>query len=392
MGDVHGVAGFSRNAVAALRRARPYRRDDPTGRATLLLKEAGLHQRLGEYVTSLRLLAHARGALRDVEGPLADSVRSRLATRYSFGKYLQHDYSGALRWSETGVREARASGDDDALAYAYNTRHTACFHAGVAEEEPYGELALAAYESTGDLRMQAHCLNNLAIGAMQDGVWDRSAELLDRAAGMFRRIGDTANEANALYNRADLLIRQRRFAAAEPLLQAAMRAATAADDRELVALATREYGRARAGGAGNDDAVTAFDTARVIFAERGLAEELSTLDEAVAEHLLAAGDFDAAIDQAGSAIARAGELHHDSALGALYRVRGSALLSAGRYADARAAFTAGLNSPDGGDGRREYAFNLLGLAEVAARTGAGEGGAAVGGAGARQGGLGVVAR
>lgn len=213
-------------------------------------------------MTSSRLLAHARGMLRDSHGDGAESMRSRLATRYSFGRYLQGDHAAALRWSEVGVREARLSGDRDALAYAYNTRHIACIHAGVALDESYGELALAAYEDLGELRMQGHCLNNLTISAMHDGQWDRSAGLLDRAAGMFRRVGDTANEANAPYNRADLHIRQRRVAQAEPLLVVALRAAQAADDSELVALVNRESGRARAGLGYPDEAMQRFEAAR----------------------------------------------------------------------------------------------------------------------------------
>jgi class 3 adenylate cyclase/tetratricopeptide (TPR) repeat protein len=369
VGDVRDIAGFTRDAVAAFRRARPYRREDPLGRAGVMLKEAGLHQRLGDFVTSLRLLSHARGVARTATGDLADSVRSRLATRYAFGKYLQGDYLAAVRWSAVGVSEARLSGDNESLAYAYNTRHIACLHAGIPEDEDYGQLALAGYEALGDLRMQGHCLNNLAISAMHEGQWNRSAELLDRAAGMFRRVGDTANEANAQYNRADLLIRQRRFAPAEPLLAAALRAAQAADDRELVALANRESGRARAGLGYPDDALLRFEAARVGFTELGLAQEAISLDEAVADCFIEAGEPNQAIELAGSTLARAKALRLEGALASLHRVLGSALVAAGRHGEARAEFEQGLLSPGGGDGRREYALNLLGLAELAARDG-----------------------
>lgn len=92
-----------------------------------------------------------------------------------------------------------------------------------------------------------------------------------------------------------------------------------------------------------------------------------SLDEATADCLILAGDVGAAIALAGAAITQARELHVDSALASLHRVHGSALYAAQRYADARAAFEAGLLRPDGSDGRREYALNLLGVAEVAAR-------------------------
>jgi tetratricopeptide (TPR) repeat protein len=365
LGDVRDIAGFSRDAVVAYRRARPYRRGDPIGLATLMLKEAGVHQRLGAFVTSLRLLSHARGVLAGAAGADADAVRSRLATRYAFGKYRQGDRHAALRWSEVGVHEARASGDQDALAYAYNTRHLACIQAGVAEDEPYGELALAISERVGDLRMQAHCLNNLAISAMQDGHWDRSAAQLDRAADIFRRIGDTANEANAQYNRADLLIRQRRFTEAEPLLAAALRAAQAADDQELVALVARETGRVLAGEGRVHEALARFDAALASFSELGLPLELIGLETALADCLTDAGDVDRAISVANEAVARAEELHAESLLAAVHRVRGRALLAAGRDDDARAAFEEGLHCSDGGDGRHEYALNILGLARLA---------------------------
>ena len=332
-----------------------------------MLKEAGVHQRLGSFVTSLRLLSHARGVLADAAGPDAAAARSRLATRYAFGKYLQGDRRAGLRWSEVGVREARASGDQDALAFAYNTRHLACVQAGVAEDEPFGELALATYEQIGDLRMQAHCLNNLAISAMQDGQWDRSAARLDRAVDIFRRVGDTANEANAQYNRADLLVRQRRFTEAEPLLAAALRAAQAADDRELVALVTRETGRVLAGEGRLHEALARFDAARSGLTELRLPLELLGLETALADCLADAGDVNRAISVANEAVARAEELHAESLLAAVHRVRGRALLAAGRDDDARAAFEAGLRCPDGGDGRHEYALNLLGLAQLAIR-------------------------
>ena len=47
--------------------------------------------------------------------------------------------------------------------------------------------------------------------ALQEGRWPLAQERLERAAELMRRVGDTANEAIATYNRADLAIRQGRF-------------------------------------------------------------------------------------------------------------------------------------------------------------------------------------
>ena len=364
LGDVREIAGFTSDAVRTYRRARPYRRGEPMARASLLLKEAGLHQRLGAFGTSLRILAHARGVLGAVPGPRADALRSRLATRFAFAKYVQGEYGAAMRWSAIGVSEARASDDRDALAYAFNTRHLAHLRAGAAEAEPYGELALAMYEQSGDLRMQAHCLNNLAISAVKEGRWTYSAELFSRAARLFERVGDTANEANVRYNTADLLIRQHRFAEAEPLLAAARRVAQAADDHELVALVARESGRAFTGQGRYDEALLEFTRARAGFAELGLTLETMLLDAAVAEWLVDVGDPSAAVTLTVTTLARAGDAQADGELAGLHRLHGIALARTGRHAEARTAFEAALSSPDGDDGRRTHALAALDLMDV----------------------------
>ena len=184
---------------------------------------------------------------------------------------------------------------------------------------------------------------------------------MDEAAGIFRRIGDTADEANAQYNRADLLIRQHRFAEAEPLLASAFRAAVAAGDRELVALATREMGQALAGLGRPSEALEQLETARLGFTGLGLAQEVVILDEAVAQCQLALGDHDGAIATATDALERARDLQMDSTLASLRRVQGLALSAAGRPEEARAAFDAGLQTR-GSDGGRDYALTLLGIA------------------------------
>jgi class 3 adenylate cyclase/tetratricopeptide (TPR) repeat protein len=368
LGDAADLAGSSQEALSAYRRARTLRREDAVARASLALKEAGLLQRVGSYPTSLRLLSHARGLLSEVPGAQADALRSRLSTRRAFAHYLTAQSRGALRWSEVGVREARASRDDDALAFAFNTRHLACIQAGVVEAEPYGELALAAYDRLGDLRMQGHCLNNLAIGLMQDGRWDDSADRLERAAVLFTRIGDTVNEANTRYNLADLLIRQRRFDEAVPLLGAARRTAAAAGDRELVGLAERELGRALTGAGDPDAAGGHLDAAREVFLDLDLAHELITLDAAVAEREIALGAPEAAIETVSAAIERA----HDAAmlLAGLYRVRGDALLAAGDPERAALDYAEGAEHSAAGDGGKERALNILGGAQAARLTGA----------------------
>jgi class 3 adenylate cyclase/tetratricopeptide (TPR) repeat protein len=364
LGDIRDIAGLSAEAADAYHRARAFVQEDQVMVANLMFKEASIAQRIGKFSASLRLLSRGRRLLDGASGPDVDAARSRLATRYSFGKYLQGKYDEATRWSAIGADEARRAGDNEALAYAYNTMHLAYMHAGRAEEEPYGELALAVYEEIGNLRMQGHCLNNLAIGALQDGRWDLSSQLLQRAAGMFQRVGDTANEANSEYNRADLLIRQGRYTEAAPLLRAALRAARAVDDHELVALVLREQGRTLMGLGRLEEATARFDDARPRFVSLGLPQELIALDAAQAECLMFSGRLDDALYLASAALNRARALHATALVSVLLRIQAFALLVAGRHMEAGRTLEAGLQSSNRADGQHERALMLMALART----------------------------
>jgi predicted ATPase/class 3 adenylate cyclase len=364
LGDVRDLAGLSTEAADAYHRGRRFAAGDPVLLARMICKEASIAQRLGKFAASLRLLSRGRAVLDGVSGADAEAARSRLATRYAFGKYLQGKYQHAMQWTAIGASEARGAGDRDALAYAYNTMHLAYLHAGRAEEQPFGELALAIYQQLGDLRMQGHCLNNLAIGAMQDGRWTLCSDLLDRAAELFRRVGDTANEANTVYNRADLLIRQGRFGEVAPLLASALRAACAVDDHELVALVLRERGRMLSGLGQHEEALAVFDDARGRLVSLGLRQEVIGLEGAVAECLMLSGRLDEASIVVAGALARARGLHASMLLAPLLRIQGFGLLAAGRLDEARSALQAGLRSPDGADGQHEHALMMMAMAQI----------------------------
>lgn len=364
LGDVRDMAGLSTEAADAYRHGRRFAIGDPIFEARLMFKEGSIAQRVGKFSTSLRLLSRGRAVLGGASDAAANATRSRLATRYAFGRYLQGKYRDAMRWSAIGADEARRADDREALAYAYNTMHLAYLHAGHPEEQPYGEMALAIYEEIGDLRMQGHCLNNLAIGAMQAGRWELSSDLLHRAADLFRRLGDTANEANAVYNRADLLIRQGRFAEAEPLLATALRVARTADDHELVALAQREQGRTLCGLGRWDEARERFDDARDRLLQLDLPQEVIALDAAVAECLLLSGHIDEGAVLVADALARARALRATPLMAPLLRVQGFGLLAAGRVREARSVLEAGIPLAGGTDGQYEHALIMLALTHI----------------------------
>ena len=282
LGDVADLAGLSRRAIAAYRQARDWARGEPILLASLMNKEAALHQRVGELTTALRIVAYAR-RLAAGPSPEASSVRSRLSARRSFVHYLRSRHDEALRWSAIALEEAQRGVDASALAYAYNLRELTLSAAGQVSEEKYGELALASYELSGDLMMQAKCLNNLGIRAFQEGAWPLAAERYAEAARRSQRVGDTANEANCIYNLAELRVRQRRFDEAEPLLAEAHQLARVADDVEGLALIALETGKMRVGQGRAGAARLSFEAAREGFTKAGLDHELLDVGAGLAE-------------------------------------------------------------------------------------------------------------
>jgi tetratricopeptide (TPR) repeat protein len=180
------------------------------------------------------------------------------------------------------AREAEDSAEKSALAHAYNGLHNAHHFAGVTPEVPYGRLALLAYEELGDLGGQGHSSTILGIEALDAGRFTEALEFFARARQMFGRLGDAANEANATYNHADVLLQQAHYEEAEPLLHDALSIARAVEDDELVALVLRETGRAYVGMGRFADAERYLDDARNRFTSLGLTEELAPLEVAAA--------------------------------------------------------------------------------------------------------------
>jgi class 3 adenylate cyclase/tetratricopeptide (TPR) repeat protein len=359
LGDVRALAGMSPEAVDAYRLARVHLSTQPVASAGLMYKEARTQLRLGKFSQSLRVLSRGIRLLADIDEAPAAAVRSQLATRYGFGRYLQGRSRDAIRWCMTGAQEAERAQDKAALAEAYNVLHLAHLHSERREDAPYGNLALQIYLELGDLAGEGHCTNNLAIGAHQEGRWADAEQMFGRAAEIFARIGDVPNEGNAIYNRADLLVRQARFAEAEPLLQEVLRTARAVSDEELVALALRESGKACAGLRQIQRAAQYFEDARVRFEQLGLARELVDLDAAVAELQLRSGHPESAVALLDVAIGRCRDGGAADLLPRLLRLRAIAYLELDAVSSATADIEAGLRAHDGSDGGYELAMLLL---------------------------------
>lgn len=367
-GDVADLAGLSREAVDSYRRAKKLIRDDALAVAALTVKETRIHQRLGAFVTASRIATHARSRLQATSGAQAAAARSMLAGRVAVIHHLRSRHSDALRWSRVSLDEAKQSEDPTALAFAYNYRELIVTAAGEQPDEPYGELALASYTAAGNLLGQGHGLTNLAIRSLADGDWDRAVNRFEAATELFHRVGDTASEANAMYNRSDVLQRQARYEESEPLLIAARRGALVADDPELVALVDRELGKVRLGQGRLDEARALLEGARAALAELGLEAEVIDASVALTHVLVVEGDRRAARAMSAALLADAVAAGADELLARIHWLLGASLMQSAEWDAAEAAFAAGRDAAAHWDGGHVRALNLVGLVAVAPHT------------------------
>ncbi len=294
LADSYFVLGRTDDAEASYARARRHVRGDPVVLASIIEKEARIDHRRRRLTRAMQRITRGLHALEPLEGRDAEVARSLLARRYAFSRYSQGRVDDAIRWARTAAEAAQRSRDADALAQAYEMLNAVHAGSGRRESAPYGRMALRAYVGLGNLPRQGHCLNNLAVQAFNRSKWNDALADYRRAAEICRRIGDSANESHALYNQAELLVRQGRSQDAAGLLEEVLRNAAAVQDDELVALARREQARVIADRGDLDGAVYTLREARDLFAALEEESEVLTTDLVLAEVLLDAEHTDRA--------------------------------------------------------------------------------------------------
>ena len=96
------------------------------------------------------------------------------------------------------------------------------------QDDGYYREALGLFQATGNLSMQAYVESNLGILYAMAGRWSEAVELFRKAAASSLKIGDAVGAAEISENLGELLVKQRRYDEAEPVLQDALRVMRAA--------------------------------------------------------------------------------------------------------------------------------------------------------------------
>ncbi|KQZ67582.1 hypothetical protein ASD66_21920 [Nocardioides sp. Root151] len=372
LGDALFLCGRSDAADTAYHQAGWASGHSSSGTALLMLKLAKVAQRQGRHSLALRRLTLGLRSAGASPDPDSAAHRARILARRAVVLISQGRYGAAEVAAREAVAVALLADETDARAQAHLVLHSVHLFTGTPDLDHHGEAALRLFEETGDLGGQAHSLNNLAMRRLLQGDWAQALEMFGRAAAMFAKVGDAANEANASYNRADLLNRQGRYAEVAVQLEGVMRVARAVGDEELVGLVLREQGRALSRD-GRPEGQALLLSARALLDGLGEPHEVTDTDIALAEAHLMAGRPRPALDTSAAAIAAARALGAVTLLPSAYRIRAAALMELDDLPGAALALTEGLELSSATELAHERGFLRVVAARHATLTGRGNG-------------------
>jgi tetratricopeptide (TPR) repeat protein len=142
----------------------------------------------------------------------------------------------------------------------------------------YLKEALTIFERLGDLRRQAAVCANLGFVCAYAGRWNEGVKWLTSARDQYTYIGDVVRAADPALNLGEMLVKQRRYDEAEPVLRDAIRVLRAAHFTEGVNRAEIQLSR--------------------ILIERGMLAEAESMLERVQREFVQAGQPVAALEAA----------------------------------------------------------------------------------------------
>lgn len=318
-----------------LRAAKRYAGGSATAVGAIMLKQAVLSMRSGQFQKALVRIALALRRLEHARGKEAGAVRARVMVARAGVRFFQNQRVKAIRWARLAEKEAKRSGARDALAQAYKTLDVAFKENGQLEKAIYSPKALEIYQELGDLRNQAIILNNIGAQAQDRSEWDEARELYERSLMLFERMGDRTTAGLAKFNIGQILSDQGRYEEAEPLLREVLRVWRAAGADADVAEARRELGKIFARTDRLDAAADILDEARAEQLATGQQGEVLSTDVRRIEARLFARETDVAL----AAIDEATDLARSTDGGSVFlpmleRLRGWALLQMGRTDEA----------------------------------------------------------
>lgn len=262
LGDASWSAGRLSEAARALQRARTYysgsRRDD----LRIRRKIGGIRENEGQQSTALRWYSRALADARQhVSDPVVSAEIAHLLLATAGIRHRQGDNQSCAALAKEAQLQAEASGDQHALALAFDRQVLANAFMGRSDDEGLGPVAIERYRELGDTAGEARVLNNLGIMAYFAGDWERTAELYAAAVERSEAAGDVVLSGIGAVNQAEILADQGHWVRAADLLDNVIRNWQAMGYEPGVAVALSFRGTALGRAGKHDDATADLDDA-----------------------------------------------------------------------------------------------------------------------------------
>ncbi len=344
LAELRLLAGMLAGSIEAYRRACELCTDDAAAHADLLVAQARVHGRAGNYRTGLRVLTQARRLLAAIEPRAAQRLEARIDGVTAFIRIRQERPKDARAMALQATRGARQAGDDAALEEALVFVDHADVLMGVPVAGDYTQQALEIAIAHGWKARESVARCNLGNFAFWAGRWRAAVDLytLSRAAAV--EAGNLVGAAETDVNIGELLVLLGRADEAVPVLRSCARVLRASGVEWMASYADMQ--RARASLAGGDLSQAETEISRVVTTFSELGESMYVLEASLvwADVVRQLGDAERALSIVEGAEAAASKGDVQSLRARTCLAKASALAAAGRPADAEALIDLGLET------------------------------------------------
>jgi tetratricopeptide (TPR) repeat protein len=342
LGEVNELSGQMEESRAAYTHAFALESSDPVRRADIYLKRAGTWMSSGKLAQAMKNVTLGRKQLPSENGGRGTSMLARLDAFEASVHAASGRAVPALSAANRAVEGARASGEEEALARAYGVLDWANFMLGrVAPRR--GPEAIDILESLNKFEASVGMMNNMGAFAYLEGHWNQAIEWYRRGVESAERAGNVLEAANTRANMAEVLLSQRRFGEAIPLLDEAERTARASGAAWIIPFVRLQQGRAAIGVGQHERGIGELNN--LLEEQMAAGESMDRPETAVylSEALLGAGRPQEALDVLASLHERAPLAAQRVSAGAA-RVRGRALAELGDVDGSTEALGVGLEA------------------------------------------------
>ena len=333
LADAQTAIGRNDAALLNLRRARVRPKEAPLMKAGIYRRQAAILRDSSSIAAALRSVDRGLRQIEGLNSKESWAITSQLLAVASSSYKYGAKHEKALELAVQALEAAEIAKDDLAIADAQMAIHSELIYLGRTDAS-HGFQALGLYEKIGRRDRLAHALNNLAVSTWFDGDIPSAVEQFRTAHEMAKMAGDLHTESITLLNVGEGLLAVGDTVGAESVLRECIPPLRAAGMTGMEVAALRLLSDCLCQRSRPEEALQQLVVALELAEKIGDIEERIQTLSATAEVLVKQGKFAEAVVTCDRAFDLAGNHEADLVIPRLLRIKGDALLAAGRETEA----------------------------------------------------------